>query len=63
MPDTIYQTAPLLPSVTQQQNVSEYGQKGSASTAIPPPSTCDAVGQHDKTGSITFEAALVHSHI
>jgi len=30
------QTVPLLPPVTQQQNVIEYRQEGSISTAIPP---------------------------
>ena len=41
------QTAPLLPSVTWQQNVVEYWWEGLTSTAIPPilpVSTSDAVG-------------------
>ena len=53
---TICQTAPLLPSVTQQQNVMEYCQERSVSTAIPPTSTFDLVGQHNKAGGITFRA-------
>ena len=38
------QTGPLLPSVTQQQNVAEYCWKGSAFTAMPPPSASDIMG-------------------
>jgi len=53
------QTAPLLPSVTQQQNLVEHWQEGSASTAISPTSASHAVGQHFKIGGITFRAALV----
>ena len=53
------QTALLLPSVTQKQNVVEYCQEGSASTAIQPVSVSGIVGQHNKTGSITFRAALI----
>jgi len=53
------QTAPLLPSLTQQQNATEYYWQSSTSTAIPPPSTSDTVGQHDKIGGITFGAALI----
>ena len=52
-------TAPLLPPVTRQQNVMGYWQEGSASTAVPPPSDSDMVGQHNKTGGITFGAALI----
>ena len=48
------QSAPLLPSVTQQQNVREYWQDGSASTGT---STSDVVGWHNKKGGITFRAA------
>ena len=39
------QTAPLLTSVTQQQNVMEYWWEGSTSTAVPPTSTSDIAGQ------------------
>ena len=53
------QTAPLLPSVTWQQNVMEYWQEGSASTTIPPTSITDVMGQHNNIGGITFGAALV----
>ena len=54
------QTAPLLPSVTQQQNVTGYWWEGSTSTAIPPPLASDIMCQHNKTGGITFEVALVY---
>ena len=47
------QTAPLLPSVTQQQNVLEYWQEGSTSTAVRPTSASDTVGQCNKIGGIT----------
>ena len=49
----------LLPSVTQQQNVLGYWQEGSTSAATPPTSTSDIMGQHNKTGGITFGAALI----
>jgi len=52
------QTAPLLPSVTQQQNVTGCQWEGSTSTAIPSTSTSDVVSQHDKIGSITLRKAL-----
>ena len=45
----------LLPSVTQQQHVMEYWWEGSASTAIPPTSASDAVGQHNKIEGIILE--------
>ena len=32
--------------------------KGSASTAIPPTSTSDVVGQHNEVGGTAFRAAL-----
>ena len=54
-------TAPLLPSVTQQQNVMEYSWEGSASTAVPPRSAFDVMGQRDKIEGITFREAFVHS--
>ena len=53
------QTASLLPSVTQQQNVMGYCWEGSTSTAVPPISTSEIVGQHNNIGGITFRAALV----
>lgn len=52
------QNTPLL-SVPQQQNVTEYWQEDSTSAAIPPPSTFDVTGQHNKIGSITSRAALL----
>ena len=51
--------APVLPSVTQQQHVMGYWWEGSTSTAIPPTSTSDTVGQHDKIGGIHFKTALI----
>ena len=47
------QTAPLLPSVKQQQNVMGHWWEGSTSTAS------DIVGQHHKTGGIRFRAAFI----
>ena len=52
------QTAPLLPSVTQQQHVMEERQEGLTSTAMPATSTSDVMGQHNKIGGITFGATL-----
>jgi len=37
-----------------------YWWEGSLSTAIPPTSASDIVGQHNKTGGITFRAAIVN---
>ena len=54
-----YQTAPVLSSVTQQQNVKGYWWEGSTSTAVPPTSASDAVGQHNQIGGITFGASLI----
>ena len=53
------QTAPLLPSVTQQQNGMGYRWEGSTSTAIPPTYASDVVSHHHKIGGITFRAALI----
>jgi len=53
------QSTALLPFVAQQQHVMGYWWKGSASTAIPPPSASNVVGQH-KIGGITFEATLIN---
>ena len=52
------QTAPLLPSVTQQQNIMTCWWEGSTSIAIPPISISDIVGQHNKIRSVTLGAAL-----
>ena len=52
------QTVPLLPSVTQQQNVTEQS-RGSVSPTIPPASTSHVMGQHNIIGGITFGATLV----
>jgi len=48
------QAAPLLPSEIWQQHIMEYWWEGSVSTAIPPPSAFDAVGQHNKIGGTAF---------
>jgi len=53
------QTAPLLPSVVQQQNAVGYWWEGAISTAIPLASTSDFVGQYNKIGGITFGTALL----
>ena len=53
------QTAPLLPSVTRQQNVTEYWWEGSTSTVKPPTSAPNVMGRHNNIGGITFRAALI----
>jgi len=53
------QTAPLLPSVTQQQHVAEYWWKGSTFAAISPTSASVVVSQHHKIGGVTFRTALL----
>jgi len=52
-------TVRLLPSVTQQQNVTECWWEGSTSTSIPPASTFNIVGWRNKRRGIIFGAALV----
>ena len=52
------QTAPLLPSVAQQQCVTEHWGKGWTFTSIPSTSTSDIMGWDNKTGSIASRAAL-----
>ena len=49
------QTAPLLPSVTQQQNVMKYWWEGTTSAAVPPISSSNIMGQPNK---IKWEALL-----
>ena len=39
----------------------EYWREGSNSTAIPQTSTSDSMGLYDKTGGVTFGAALIYS--
>ena len=51
------QTAPLLPSVMQQQNVREYWWEGTTSTFIPPTSTSHVLNQH-QIGGLTSRDAL-----
>ena len=53
-------TAPLLPSVAWQQNVTEYSWEGSTFTAVTPTFISDVMGQYNKVGGITFRAALVY---
>jgi len=53
------QSAPLLPSVTQQQHGMGCWWEGSTSAAIPPTAASDIMGWHNKTGGITFGAALI----
>ena len=53
------QTAPLLPSVSQQQNVTEYWWD---QTAIALTSISDTVVWCNKMGGITFEAAFINDH-
>ena len=54
-----YQIAPLLPSVTQQQNTMEYWWEPAASTVILPTTTFNVMNQHNKIGGIIFIAALI----
>ena len=53
------QAASLMSSVTQQQNVTEYGEEGSTSKAITPTLTSDVVGQYNKIEGIAFGAVLL----
>ena len=50
---------PLLPSVMQQLNIMGYWWDDSTSTAIPPPSASDVLGQHSNIGGITFSTAFI----
>ena len=52
------QTAPLLPPVAWQQNVTGYYWEGSFSTSIPPISASDGVGQYRKIGTICSRASI-----
>ena len=60
---SFYQRAPLLPSVTWQQNVTEYWWEPSTSPTIPPTSNSDIVAQHNKVGGITFRANLLFENL
>ena len=55
------QTAPLLPSVARQQNLTVYWREGSTPTAISPTSAPEVLRQHNKIGVINFGATLVFS--
>ena len=48
-----YYSAPLLPSVTQQQSITEYWWERSTATAVPPKSASDVMHQNHKTRGIT----------
>jgi len=52
------QTSPLLPFVTQQQNITESWWKHSTSTAIPPAFVPGVMSQRKKIGGMTFGVAL-----
>ena len=56
------QTAPLLPSVPQQQNWMRNWWEGSASPTIPPTYSSGIVHQCHKIGGITFGADLIYQH-
>ena len=58
---TICQNAPLLLSISRQQNVTEYSWEGSTPSATPPTSASDVIAQHNKIEGITFEAALAET--
>jgi len=58
MSDTILSDCPLLPPVTQQQNVTEYWWEGSASSAMPPASTSNC-GPALQNRSITFGEVFI----
>jgi len=53
------QTAPLLPSVIQQ-DVMVHWWESSTSTVIAPTFTSDTMGQCSEIGGITFGAALLY---
>ena len=50
---------PLCYHLLHGNNVMEYLQEDSASTVILPTSAPDVMGQHNKTGGITFGAGLI----
>jgi len=51
----------ILPFTAQHQNVMEYWQDGSVSTAIPPTSASDVIGWQNKIGGINFSVALIYN--
>lgn len=55
-----WQAAPLLPSITLQQNVTEYFQEGSNSTVIPSAFTSDDLGQNNKIRYISFGVTFIN---
>jgi len=56
---SVCQTAPPLPSVTQQQNVMDYWWECLSCTAMQSTSISNAVGQHNIIESVTFRAVLI----
>lgn len=56
---TFCHTDPRLPSVPQQQNVTDYWSEGSTSTTVGPTSTFDVVDQNNNTRVITFGVVLL----
>jgi len=52
-------SAPLLPSVARQQNVTEYRWEGSTFAVISSTSVSDIMSQHDKIGCMTSRAAVL----
>ena len=56
------QTAPLLPSVTQQQNVMEYWWEGSTSTATPQLPASDTVSQHNKRKHYFWSNSCIYNN-
>lgn len=58
---SLYQTVPLLPAVTLQQNAMEYWWVPSTSIDIPPTFTLDNAGHHNTIGVITFGALLIYT--
>ena len=58
MSDAVCQTAPLLPSVTWKQNVTNWWED-STSTVVSPTFAYHIVGQQNKIEDVTFRAILV----
>lgn len=54
-----YQIAPLLLSVSRQQNTMEHGWGGSVSTAVLPTSASDLMCQQNKVRDVMFGADLI----
>ena len=59
MSDTILSDCPSAAVCHPATNVAECWGDDLTSIAIPPPSTSDVVGKHNKIGGITVRAALI----